>query len=106
MFFDTGEVTDLQSAMLRLRFALETAEKKLGSEVTILYNISGYKELREMVETMSRKEGGPWQCYKAAEFYGCEADKVFLLLIIFHFDDIVILFTRWWQLYQASASWR
>ena len=30
---------------------------------------------------MSRKEGP--RCYKAAEFYGCEADKVFLLFFFF-----------------------
>ena len=83
MFFDTGrcDPSDLQSSILRLRYALETAEKELGSEVTILYNISGYAELQKMVKMMSRKEG-PW-CYKAAEFYGCEADKVFLLIFFF-----------------------
>ena len=88
MFFDTGrcDPSDLQSSILRLRYALETAEKMLGTEVTILYNISGYAELQKMVKMMSRKEG-PW-CYKAAEFYGCEADKVFLL-IFFFFDEIL-----------------
>ena len=80
MFFDTGrcDPSDFQSSILRLRYALDRAEKELGSEATILYNISGYAELQKMVKMTSRKEGGPWQCYKAAEFYGCEADKVFL----------------------------
>ena len=86
MFFDTGrcDPSDFQSSILRLRYALDRAEKELGSEATILYNISGYAELQKMVKMTSRKEGGPWQCYKAAEFYGCEADKVFLQIFFFN----------------------
>ena len=86
MFFDTGrcDPSDFQSSILRLRYALDMAEKELGSEATILYNISGYAELQKMVKMTSRKEGGPWQCYKAAEFYGCEAEKVFLLIFVFN----------------------
>ena len=78
MFFDTGrcDLSQFESVRLRLRYALETAEKELGSEVTLLYNLSGYLELHKLVKTMSRKKGGPWQCYQASEFYGCEADKV------------------------------
>ena len=77
-FFDTGsERVTAKGMKLRLRFALEAAEKQLGSEVTVLYNISLQPELADIVESMWQKKGGPWQCYQAVQFYGWEADKVF-----------------------------
>ena len=80
-FFDTGsEGVTAKGMKLRLRFALEAAEKQLGSEVTVLYNISLQPELADIVESMSQKNGGPWQCYQAVQFYGWEADKVFSAL--------------------------
>ena len=82
MFFDMGrcDPSNLDSVKLRLRIAMKTIESEWGSEVTVLYNLSVHPELQKMLKTKSREKVRPWQCYRASEFHGCEADKVFLIL--------------------------
>ena len=55
----------------------------MGDDVTLLFDYSGGRSggdlpssMRAICRAMSKKEGGPWECYNTRDCTGWEADKV------------------------------
>ena len=67
IFFDVGDDEK------KMEEALDHCRKHFKDNVTILYD--GYG-LPPSIESMVKKSMGDWECYKAEDFSGWEADKV------------------------------
>ena len=47
--------------------------------------------MEEICESHGKEKGGPWECYKADDFYGCEAERV---VAVTSRDNILEMATR------------
>ena len=78
IFFDVGKDER------KMEEALDHCRKHLGDNVTILYYYyqpdkrynSEIRGAAKMAKDQGKKEGGPWDCYDAQDFYGWEAERV------------------------------
>ena len=75
----------------KMQEALEYSRKWLGSDATILYSGLLPSSIQKMVMEQGKEAGGPWDCYKAEEFYGSEATKV---VVVTDGSHIMELLTR------------
>ena len=56
---------------------MEECHKRLGDNVTILYDYIGLKDsTKKILKKQGKEEGGPWDCYDVYHFHGWEADRV------------------------------
>ena len=78
ILFDTGAFDNSSTAnVVKLKYALEAADRDLGSDTITLYNFSlPLLYERVLLEREGRGEEGCHNCHTAAEFHGWEADKV------------------------------
>ena len=78
ILFDTGAFDNSSTAnVVKLKYALEAAQRDLGSDAVTLYNFSlPLLYERVLLEREGRGEEGCHNCHTAAEFHGWEADKV------------------------------
>ena len=60
----------------KMREALAHCRKRLGDDVTILYDFFLPSTIQKMVIEHGKKEGGPWNCHVADTFQGWEAERV------------------------------
>ena len=57
--------------------ALEHCHKHLGDNATILYDYYGLSNsIKKMAQEQVKEVGGPWECYRADNYYGWEAERV------------------------------
>lgn len=70
IFFDVGK------NVRKMEEALKHCRKHLGDNVTILHARSYRDAIYDMTTDQSKKNGGPWECYDAGNFYGWEAERV------------------------------
>ena len=56
--------------------ALKHCRKQLGDNATILYNDFLPSTIEKMAREQGKEAGGSWECYRAQEFCGWEADQI------------------------------
>ena len=75
MVFDVGEDE------VKLREALQIShDLLLGASATLLYARGLPTSIEEVCRSHGKNEGGMWECYSVADFYGWEADRVVAVL--------------------------
>ena len=77
---------DVGKDEVKLREALQRSQDLFGNNVTLLYDDYYLPfSMREICEINGKKEGGPWECYLAGEFFGWEADIVLAVTVGAHY---------------------
>ena len=85
-FFDVG------NDERKMEEALEHCHKHLGDKATILYDdCSLPSSMMKMVINQGKEAGGPWECFRAHNIFGWEADRVVAVTVG---DNIMELITR------------
>ena len=76
ILFDVGRDND------KLKSALSTCQQLLGNNVTMLHNHGHQAEWDggKVIAAQGKENGGPWNLYEAKIFYGCESDRVVVLM--------------------------
>ena len=71
---------------------MEHCHKHLGDNATILYDdCSLPSSMMKMVINQGKEAGGPWECFRAHNIFGWEADRVVAVTVG---DNIMELITR------------
>ena len=70
IFFDVG------NDERKMEEALEHCHKQLGDNATILYNDFLPSTIEKMAREQGKEAGGSWECYRAQEFCGLEAEQI------------------------------
>ena len=68
--FDIGADED------KLKTALQRSQELLGNDATLLYDWFLLSSMKSICESHGKREGGPWDCCDAENFYGWEAERV------------------------------
>ena len=59
-----------------LKMALQKCREQLGDDATLLYDRVFPSSMEEICKSHGKEKGGPWECYKAHNFFGWEAERV------------------------------
>ena len=71
--------------------ALARSHKHLGDNATILFDYGLPHSIENIVKEQGKEAGGPWECYRAWDYYGWEAERV---VAVTDGDHIMELITR------------
>ena len=85
IFFDVG------NDERKMEEALEHCHKHLGDKATILYGENLPSSMKKVAKKQGKEAGGPWECYKAFNFYGWEAER---MVTVAYGTGIMELITR------------
>ena len=75
----------------KVKESLALCRKRLGDDVTILYDLFLPSTIQKTVTEHGKKEGGPWDCHMADTFHGSEAERV---VVVKGGADLLELITR------------
>ena len=75
----------------KVKESLALCRKRLGDDVTILYDLFLPSTIQKIVMEHGKKEGGPWNCHMADTFFGWEAERV---VVVKGGADLLELITR------------
>ena len=67
---------DVGKDEVKLREALQRSRDLFGDDATLLIDYLLPSSMREICKSNGKEKGGAWECYRAAKFYGWEANNV------------------------------
>ena len=83
IFFDVGRDEK------KLMEALALSHKHLGDDATILFDYGLPHSIENMVKEQGKEAGGPWECYRAWDYYGWEAERVVAVTDGIHIMEVM-----------------